>query len=175
MYTSLIFLLYTLSIFTIQKNGLRHPEAIERIPNYLDGRNLFQKVYDIDKNEYGLYQARELSHFFDYIDANFIKLSASVGLPHFYSLVYFISIFIIIASCLYIAKANFNHKNFLIPSLVILIYLFSPILFFSPFMFRSAKILVALAITLTWLFVLRFLSKKSQGTKTPLFIVVFVM
>ena len=172
MYTSLIFLLYTLSIFTIQKNGLRHPEAIERIPNYLDGRNLFQKVYDIDKNEYGLYQARELSHFFDYIDANFIKLSASVGLPHFYSLVYFISIFIIIASCLYIAKANFNHKNFLIPSLVILIYLFSPILFFSPFMFRSAKILVALAITLTWLFVLRFLSKKSQGTKTPLFIVV---
>lgn len=110
-YASLIFLLFTSSVFIVQKHGVLHPEALERIPNYLDERNFFQKVYDIDKNEYGLYQARELSHFFDYIDANFIKFSASIGSPHFYSLLYFISIFIIIASCLYIAKANFNHKN----------------------------------------------------------------
>src|SRR3972149_11427405 len=118
-YALFIFLVFIFSVFRVQGHGLLHPEALERIPNYLDERNLFQKVYDIDKNEYGLYQARELSHFFDYIDANFIKLSASIGLPHFYSLVYFISIFIIIVSCLYIAKSYFNHKNFLIPSLII--------------------------------------------------------
>ena len=131
-YTAFIFLVFTFSVFRVQRYGLLHPEALERIPNYLDERNLFQKVYDIDKNEYGLYQARELSHFFDFIDANFIKLSAYVGLPHFYSLVYFISIFIIIAACLYIARFYFNHKNFLTPSLIILIFLFSAIPFFSP-------------------------------------------
>ena len=170
-YTAFIFLIFTSSVFIVQKNGLLHPEALERIPNYLDERNLFQKVYDIDKNEYGLYQAREISHFFDYVDANFIKFSASIGLPHFYSLIYFISIFIIISISLYISRIYFNHKNFLIPSLIIMIYLFSPIPFFSPFMFRSAKILVALAITVTWLFILRFLSQKSPSTKTHFLIV----
>src|SRR3990167_9547214 len=171
----LIFLLFTSFVFIVQKHGVLHPEALERIPNYLDERNLFQKVYDIDKNEYGLYQARELSHFFDYIDANFIKLSASVGLPHFYSLIYFISIFIIIVSCLYIAKSYFNHKNFLTPSLIILIFLFSAIPFFSPYMFRSAKILVALGIVLTMLSTLRFLSQKSQKIKTHMLVIASVL
>src|SRR3972149_2764404 len=116
-YALFIFLVFIFSVFRVQGHGLLHPEALERIPNYLDDRSLFQKVYDIDKNEYGLYQARELSHFFDYIDANFIKLSALVGLPHFYSLAYFISIFTIIAACLYIARFYFNHKSSLIPSI----------------------------------------------------------
>ena len=174
-YTAFIFLVFTFSVFRVQRYGLLHPEALERIPNYLDERNLFQKVYDIDKNEYGLYQARELSHFFDFIDANFIKLSAYVGLPHFYSLVYFISIFIIIAACLYIARFYFNHKNFLTPSLIILIFLFSAIPFFSPYMFRSAKILVALGIVLTMLSTLRFLSQKSQKIKTHMLVIASVL
>jgi len=170
-YALFIFLVFIFSVFRVQGHGLLHPEALERIPNYLDERSIFQKVYDIDRNEYGLYQARELSHFFDYIDANFIKLSASVGLPHFYSLIYFISIFIIIVSCLYIAKSYFNHKNFLIPSLIILIFLFSAIPFFSPYMFRSAKILVALGMVFTMLSTVRFLSQKLQKTKTYLLVV----
>ncbi len=165
-YASFIFLIFLFSVLVSQKTGFLHPEAQYRIQNYLDSRNLFQKVYDIDKNEYGLYQARELSHFFDYLDANFIKLSTALGFPHFYSLVYFISIFWISAICLHIAKMNFNYKNFLIPCLIIFIYLTSPIPFFSSYMFRSSKILVSLGIVVIFALILRFLSQRSQGKKT---------
>lgn len=174
-FASLIFLIFASSVIIVQKNGLLHPEAIERIPNYLDGRNLFQKVFDIDKNEYGLYQARELSHFFDYMDANFIKFSVSISLPHFYSLTYFISIFIIIASSLHLSITYLKHRNFLLPSLIVMIYLFSPVPFFSPYMFRSAKILVAVGIALIWVLILRFLSQKSNASKTYLLIVAGAM
>lgn len=166
-----IFLIFISSVFMVQRTGLLHPEALERIPNYLDERNLFQKVYDIDRNEYGLYQARELSHFFDYIDANFIKLSVLIGLSHFFSLTYFISIFSIIVLSLYISRANFNHKNFLAPSLIILIFLFSPVTFFSTYMFRSAKVLVALGIILTFFSAARYLSQKSNKFKIGLVVI----
>lgn len=170
-YSFVIFFIFISSVLAVQKSGLLHPEALERIPNYLDSRNVFQKVFDIDKNEYGLYQARELSHFFDYVDANAIKLSATLGLVHFYSLVYLASIFALILGGLYLARNYFGHQTYLIPSLVILIFLFSPVPFLSPYMFRSAKILVSVATVTFCIATVRFLTQKSTSTSAKIIVV----
>jgi hypothetical protein len=71
--------------------GILELEATEFITQYLDDRSAVQKVLDPYTNDLGTYQARELSYFFDYIDAQvfgwllasdrpvFIPLSAMVA------------------------------------------------------------------------------------------------
>lgn len=56
------------------KGGLIEIEATQFIRQYLDGRGVLQKVFDPHANDFGTYQARELSYFVDYLDARAFKL-----------------------------------------------------------------------------------------------------
>ena len=60
--------------------GLIEIEALEFIQQYLDDRNLVQKVFDPYANDLDTYQARELSYFLDYLDAQVFKLLIARGL-----------------------------------------------------------------------------------------------
>jgi hypothetical protein len=51
--------------------GILEIEATTFMPQYLDNRTILQKVFDPNSNDWNTFQARELSFFFDYIDANF--------------------------------------------------------------------------------------------------------
>jgi hypothetical protein len=53
--------------------GLIEPEATHFVRQYLDGRSLVQKVFDPHGNDIGTYQARELSYFFDAVDARVLE------------------------------------------------------------------------------------------------------
>jgi|SoiMethySBSTD1v2_1073268.scaffolds.fasta_scaffold406023_1 hypothetical protein len=53
----------------IWKGGTMEREATSFIPQYTDGRPVLQKLFDPQKNDWGMYQARELSYVFDYVDA----------------------------------------------------------------------------------------------------------
>jgi hypothetical protein len=60
--------------------GLIEIEALEFIQQYLDDRNVVQKVFDPYANDLDTYQARELSYFLDYLDAQVFKLLIAQGL-----------------------------------------------------------------------------------------------
>ena len=59
--------------------GLIEIEALEFIRHYLDPRGLLQKVFDPYTNDLGTYQARELSYFFDYLDARVFNVLIARG------------------------------------------------------------------------------------------------
>ena len=54
--------------------GVLEAEAVRFITHYTSSRPLLEKVFDSATNDFGTYQARELSYFVDYLDAQFYAL-----------------------------------------------------------------------------------------------------
>ena len=52
--------------------GVLENETTRFIVNYADGRSVLQKVFNPLLNDWNMYQARELSYLFDYLDARFL-------------------------------------------------------------------------------------------------------
>ena len=62
-----------LFLITLYRDGGElHQESAIFMMNYLDGRPLLATVIDPYNNDLSMYQARELSYFFDYLDAHFV-------------------------------------------------------------------------------------------------------
>jgi hypothetical protein len=57
--------------------GLIEKESTFFVRQYLDGRPVLQKVFDPHANDIGTYQARELSYFFDWMDAQALRASVA--------------------------------------------------------------------------------------------------
>ena len=53
------------------KGGVLEGEAVSFLINYADDRTVLQKVFAVQLNDFDTFQARELSFFFDYLDASF--------------------------------------------------------------------------------------------------------
>src|SRR2546427_124721 len=70
--------------------GVLNNEGYWYLPYYLSDRPLLAKVFDSRYTEVGLYQARELSYLFDWLDSIFIAACVHVGVPHFLSVTYFV-------------------------------------------------------------------------------------
>jgi hypothetical protein len=60
---------FILAPFFYWHGGVVETEATQFIPHYLDGRSLPEKVFDPRANDFGAYQARELSYLLDSLDA----------------------------------------------------------------------------------------------------------
>jgi hypothetical protein len=60
-----------LLILGYRDGGMLHFESLFFFMNYLDGRSLWAQVMDPFNNDWSFYQARELSYFFDALDARF--------------------------------------------------------------------------------------------------------
>ena len=59
-----------LFLITLYRDGGNlHAESSLFFTNYLDGRSLMQKIFDPVRNDWGCYQARELSYLFDLINS----------------------------------------------------------------------------------------------------------
>jgi hypothetical protein len=66
--------------------GTLDQETISFVTHYTDARPLLPKVFDPRTNDFGAYQARELSYFFDYLNAQFytrvvVRLDPSFFIP----------------------------------------------------------------------------------------------
>lgn len=55
------------------RGGTLDGEALSFVTNYTADRSLLRKVFDPHVNDFGTFQARELSYFFDYLDANLYR------------------------------------------------------------------------------------------------------
>lgn len=65
--------------------GYLHWESSAFLLNYTAGRPLLETVFDPAKNDWGLYQCRELSYFFDWLDAQIIFALLKRGIVCFTS------------------------------------------------------------------------------------------
>lgn len=117
---------------------------------------LLLNVFDIGANDYGIFRARELSYFFNILDAHFIQWSSWLGLTHFASTVHFAFVLMVVASFFRLSKQHLPlawHQNLFLA----LILLCSPVVFLTGFFFRTSKIMTAVfAFYLVWEFYLTF-------------------
>lgn len=157
----------SLIFFSIYFRGgeFLHTESKKYIFNYLDNRPLAQKIFDIKRNDWAAYQARELSYLFDIIDAYFIKYSIKLGLPHFYSISYFIGLVAILPLSYSICIKYLRLRSPLIFGLLAALFLTAPSTFFSGFFLRSAKILTAVFFTLIFYILLKLLRDLTLDTR----------
>src|SRR5581483_6801719 len=63
--------------------GIIHSETRVFLVNYLRDASWLAKVFDPSKNDWGWYQARELSYVFDLADAYVVDATIKVGVPLF--------------------------------------------------------------------------------------------
>ena len=65
--------------FALWEGGVLDDEAIAFLRNYWSERGVLQKVFDPARNDFGAYQARELSYAIDLLDAQWLKLLMASG------------------------------------------------------------------------------------------------
>ncbi|MBX3414558.1 MAG: hypothetical protein KF708_17860 [Pirellulales bacterium] len=63
--------------------GVLETESPWFISHYLDYRGIAAKVFDPHTNDFNAYQGRELSYFFDYLDAQVFRVWLQMGYPLF--------------------------------------------------------------------------------------------
>jgi len=175
---SFFFSIIIISSIIYTNGGILHLESVLRIPNFLDNRSIPEKIFtNVFVNDGGSYQSRELSYFFDILDSYFIKFCIQVGIPHFYSITYFICLLGICLSCFYISIKYFKSSSLTVPLLLGMIFLTSPNAFFNGFFFRSSKPLVSLLLALIMIFVFKIIKTKYFQNKylIILSIIIFLM
>jgi hypothetical protein len=65
------------------RGGVLEEETIVFLHHYLDGRSALEKVFDPHGNDFDTYQARELSYFFDFLDAQWLRIALRQGIVLF--------------------------------------------------------------------------------------------
>src|SRR5687768_12405495 len=77
-------LVATVVVIRFWNGGTLEHEALTFISNYTADQSLLKKVFDPHANDFGTYQARELSYFFDYLDANIHQSIVARYAPAFF-------------------------------------------------------------------------------------------
>jgi len=156
----LCFLLLLLQMAAHQ-GGYLHWESSAFLLNYTDGRGFWTQIWDVQKNDWGLYQARELSYIFDRLDANFIDWSIRRHWIHFYSLSALLLVTGVVWVQQWLLRVELKVSSAaagLISFWFVLLECVSGNLFF-----RSAKYLAGLGIAIVFLFTVRMLRQNSRG------------
>ena len=105
------------------KGGVLEEETIVFLRNYWDGRSLAQKVFDPHANDFGTYQARELSYLIDEVDAQCLKALLGRGIDFFVPMsALFASAAIVLVFSLGV-RAALPALNAVTATLVLLLYL----------------------------------------------------
>jgi hypothetical protein len=109
------------SPFWFWKGGVLELEVLQFIRQYLDGRSVLQKVFDPYRNDFGTYQARELSYFIDYIDAHVFERLMRLHVTSFIPLSAVVAS-ILAVSVFFFAARRYKHVPALTASLLLLMY-----------------------------------------------------
>ena len=139
----LVFLALTIFGAVLLGGGYAHYEGQFFLVNYLDGRDLFSKIFSAHFNEWDCYQGRELSFFFGWLDAQFIRYSARLGWIHFYSITYFAGLFALAVTLWRALPRLFPSLERNDAGLIVALLLTTPTALFSGYYYRPAKILAA--------------------------------
>jgi hypothetical protein len=131
------------------RGGVLHYEVEERLPYYLSDGSLLGKLYDSEYLDGGMYQARELSYFFDYIDCKFISWCVALGHPHFLSLTHYVFLLVMSLVLWRFGVEELKLARWIALG-VLLLFWTAPAVFLGGAVFRTAKIGVALAVVVLY-------------------------
>jgi len=127
-----------------QKGGWLFGEADHFLVDHNDrDRPFLSKVLSPHSHDATQYQARELSHFFENLDARFIYWSVNHNAPHFYSIINFVFLAIISVAHFYYTTRYLRMDPW-ISILLIALFWTAPCIFFSGIYLRAAKVGAAL-------------------------------
>ncbi len=164
----LLFAIYLFNSIGLLKGGNIHPEAEAFIYNYLEPyRTTGEKIFDSILNDWGFYQSREMTYITEWLDAYFVKAGILLGFPFFYSVVFY----------LLIALSSYIHyqgcRRYLglsstTSALILGIFWFSPSIFASGYLFRTAKIGAAACIIIMAWSLYALLRHRQQAVEDPL-------
>jgi hypothetical protein len=140
-----------MTVFSVlcQHGGFLHPEIEGRLPYYVAGGSLWSKLYDSDFLDGGMYQARELSYLFDYIDCRFIALCVALGHPHFLSLTFYVCLTLIGLMLWRCGVEELKLERWIVLCVLMMLWT-TPAVFLGGTFFRTAKIGVALAVVVLY-------------------------
>jgi hypothetical protein len=126
--------------------GFIHPEAKAYLIHYNDHRSFLAKIFDPNYNDNGLYQARELSYTFDWLDAQAIDAGIRAGYPEFFPVSHALGILFIAVVEIECARRKKTGVGVAGACLLVAIFLTDPVVFISAGCYvRSAKVIVAAA------------------------------
>lgn len=122
-----------------QKGGWLGGEADMFLVDHLNpDRSFISKILSPHSHDASQYQGRELSHFFEYFDAQFINWSVKRKMPHFLSIMSFL--FLVILSVVhwrYVAK--YLRLDPVVALMLIALFWTAPTVFYSGTYIRVAK------------------------------------
>ena len=152
---------------TFWGHGIIDSEAMEFVLNYLQKRPLLAQIFDPQINDWGAYQARELSYVFDWIDARvfaalldhhvllFVPLSGILGL-------------IAVSAVYFWGARKVLGLNGVMPSMLLSLFLSCIVVQVStPILYRSSKIILCIAL-LAFLFYTFSLLQSEERSLTAL-------
>lgn len=139
-----------------QNGGLLHPETEMYLPYYLSEKPLPNILYDSKVLDMDMFQARELSYFFDYLDCKFIQFSVNAGYPHLLSITNYVFVFLMVIMLYRFSTRDLKINSNWAIGLGVL-FLTAPYIFLSGNIFRSAKIGVALIVVYVFILIYRLL------------------
>jgi hypothetical protein len=137
--------LVVLSIWTAHGSYL-YIESGMFLHNLLSPRPLLARIFDPTGNEIVGYHARELSYFFNWIDARFIYDSTRLGYPHFFSLLHIMGISLIAGCNVVFARRRFGKTFTRVAVLLSALFLTAPAVFLSNNFLRTSKIVAGTAL-----------------------------
>lgn len=151
LYLSIILcaLIILVSVYVNYNNGTFHYENDVYIPHFLSDKPLLMKIFNpITElaNGKNFFRAREVGTFFNYVDTSFIFYCFRLGIPHFLSMVHYLSLIIISLMTIFFAKKYLTKKMFVITILLLILFLTSPAPFLTGLYYRTSKILTSLGI-----------------------------
>jgi hypothetical protein len=147
--------------------GVIDMEAISLVPHYLDSRSFLAQIFDPNSNDARLYQARELSYFFDLIDARVFAALLNAGILLFVPLSGVIGLISLSAIYFWGARTVLRLKGET-ASLLLTLFLSSIVIQASTSIFyRSSKIVMSVML-ITFLFYLLYLLRDELRGSAPL-------
>lgn len=159
-----LFLFVALSSVWVYQAGGRSGELRGNVPHLLSSQPLPAKIFDIARTEVPPnpenFQARELSYLFDYLDLKFIVLCGKLGLAHFLSLTKYLFTLCIVLIFWHLFRQM--GLPLAANALCLLLFLTASSVFNFVYFHRSAKVGVALGMSLFILWLYRVMSRPNS-------------
>lgn len=137
------------ALFVVTRVPFVHMESATYLANFLDGRGALEQIFDVRRNDFGLYQARELSYAFDLIDARMVAaLFQLTGVFVPVSFVHLAATAFMISAGVFWLRRRAPHVDGWTSMLPSLLFLTSPAVLIGARHFRTAKSLAAVGLFL---------------------------
>ena len=158
------------SLHYAKELNMYHGELDIYLPHYLENKSVLKIVFDpiceLDLSQ-KTFRGREVGNFFNFIDAKLLTYLFRIKMPALISMIYYVSVAIIIISVIFICSKIYKNREVL-TGLLLLLLLSSPPIVLGGFFYRTNKIIAASAVVIC-IFILELIKKKVLKSNDQIF------